>query len=101
MIDMYIIINCLLLFVCFFVLFCHKQVDVILTAEHLLHVLHIHKYFSTKPSPVILTPNKTEVFSFKKAAMKLVKNIIYYLSGGEQYDAVTFKGALKYYLVRN
>ena len=69
----------------------------ILTAEHLLHVLHIHKYFSTKPSPVILTPNKTEEFSLKRSAMKLV----YYLSGGEQYDAVTFKGALKYYLVRN
>ena len=71
----------------------------ILTAEHLLHVLHIHKYFGTVPSPV--PPSKTEEFSFKNSAIKKVKDIICYLSGGEQVDAVKFQEALKYYQVRN
>ena len=75
---------------------CHWQVDVILTAEHMLHVLHIHNYFGTVPSPVVDTPNETEKFSLKKG----IKNIIYYLSGGEDYDAAIFQGALSYYLVR-
>lgn len=68
----------------------------ILTAEHMLRVLHIHGYFGTVPSPVVDTPNKTEKFSLKKG----VKNIVYYLSGGEDYDAAIFQGALSYYLVR-
>ena len=80
-------------------LFTIQQVDMILTAEHLLHVLHIHKCFSTKPSPVILTPNKTERLSFNKSAMKYVKHIIYYISGGDHYDAATLHGALKCCLV--
>ena len=71
----------------------------ILTAEHLLHVLHIHKYFSTKPSPVILTPNKMERLSFNESAKKYAKHIIYYVSGGNHYDAATLHGALKGCLV--
>ena len=70
----------------------------VLTAEHLLHVLHIHKYCSTVPSPI--PPNKTEESSFKNSAIKEVKDIICYLSGGEQVDAVNFQEALKYYQVR-
>ena len=70
----------------------------ILTVEHLLHVFHIHKHFSTVPSPI--PPNKTEESSFKKSAIKQVKDIICYLSGGEQVDAVNFQEALKYYQVR-
>ena len=82
-----------------YLFFTIQQVDMILTAEHLLHVLHIHKYLGTVPSPV--PPSKTEEFSFKRSAMKKVKGIICYLSGGEQVDAVKFQEALKYYQVRN
>ena len=66
----------------------------ILTAEHLLRFLHIHKWFSTVPSSVIVTPNKREELSFKKSATRVVKKIIHYLSGGEQFD-VNFQEALK------
>ena len=66
----------------------------ILTAEHLLHVLHIHKCFSTVPSSVILTPNKMES---NKSVMKYVKD---YLSGGDNYDAATLQGVLNCYIVR-
>ena len=72
----------------------------ILTAEHLLHVFHIHKRFSTVPSSVILTPNKTEEFSFKKSATRVLKKIIYFLFGGEQFDVVNFHESLNYYQVR-
>ena len=72
----------------------------ILTAEHLLHVLHIHKRFSTVPSSVIVTPNKKEKFSFKKSATRVVKKIIYFLFGGEQFDVVKFHEAPNYYQVR-
>jgi len=73
---------------------------VILTAEVLLHSLHVHKYFSTVPSSVIVTPNKTEEFSLKKSAIRVVKEIIYYLSGGEQVDMSNLQEALEYYQVR-
>ena len=43
----------------------------ILAAENLLHVLRIHKYFSTVPPPERVKPNATKEFSFR--------NIIYYL----------------------
>ena len=69
----------------------------ILTAEHLLHVLHIHKCFSTVPSSVILTPNKMEC---NKSVMKYVKDTVYYLSGGDNYDAATLQGVLNSYIVR-
>ena len=69
----------------------------ILTAEHLLHVLRIHKCFSTVPSSVILTPNKMES---NKSVMKYVKDIVYYLSGGDLYDAATLQGVLNCYIVR-
>ena len=72
----------------------------ILTAEHLLRFLHIHKCFSTVPSSVIVTPNKREEFSFKKSATRVVKEIIYFLFGGEQFDVMNFHEALNYYQVR-
>ena len=64
----------------------------ILTAENLLRVLHIYKYLRPIPSPKV-KPNETKKFSFS--------DIIYYISGGEHYDAVTFQELPNYYLVRS
>ena len=80
---------------------CYWQVDMILTAEHLLHVLHLHQYFGADPLSVSITPNKTEESHTDVRFLgKAVKDLIYYLSGGERYDAECFQKALNYYLVR-
>ena len=80
---------------------CYWQVDMILTAEHLLRVLHLHQYFGTDPLSLSVTPNKTEEsHTAVRFLGKVVKDLIYYLSGGEHYDAECFQRALNYYLVR-
>lgn len=77
---------------------CYRQVDMILTAEHLLRVLHLHKHFDIAPLSMSVKPNETEKCHI--AVRFFWKSLILILSDGQCYDSKDLQRALSYYLVR-